>query len=110
IGCPRDHAPGLGDRVDPALVARERAEWRTVIEITTPVPVAIPHVPLKRSLQRHRVRAPYRGARLLLASFRQGRKGRQCRVQEPAEPDALALAQLTDPVQAVVPVTRADQG
>ena len=50
IGCPRDHAPGLGDRVDPALVARRRAEWRSVIEKTTPVPVAIPPVPLKGSV------------------------------------------------------------
>jgi len=67
-----------------------------------------PHWKIRPALQRYRVRAPRRGARSLLASFRQRREGRQCRVQEPTEPNALAFAQLANPVQAVVPVTRAD--
>ena len=38
-----------------------------------------------------------------------GRERREDRVQEPAQPDALAAALVTDPVHAVVPVARSDQ-
>src|SRR5207244_11434784 len=86
IGCPRHHAPGLGNGVDPAFVARRRAQRSSAIEITTPVPVAIPPVSFKGTLQRRGVRAPYRGARSLLASFRQRREGCQRRIQEPTWP------------------------
>ena len=46
----------------------------------------------------------------LAARLCQRREGRERRVQEPAEPDALALALRSDAVHAVVPVARADQG
>src|SRR3989337_1157375 len=49
------------------------------------------------------------GARMLVAGFRQRRERGKRRMQEPAEPDALAPAPLADPVHAVVPVARADQ-
>ena len=52
---------------------------------------------------------PRREARPVAASFRQRRERLECRVQEPAEPDALPLAVLADPVHAVVPVAGADQ-
>ena len=50
-----------------------------------------------------------RGARRLAARLGERREGRERRVQEPAEPDALALAAVADPVHAVVPVAGADQ-
>src|SRR5439155_11092819 len=106
---PGEYAPRLRDRVDPAFVARVRAERRSIVVIAAPVPFAVPTVSLKRSLQPSRVRAPLRGARLFTTSARQRRERAKRRVQEPAEPDALAFALLADPVHTVVPVARADQ-
>src|SRR6202011_311715 len=47
IGCPRDHAPGLGDGVDSPFLTRRRAERGSIIEKTASVPVGIPPVPLE---------------------------------------------------------------
>src|SRR5688572_31864873 len=54
--------------------------------------------------------APHRGAISLAAGVGQRRKGRKRRVEEPAQPDALALAMLADAVHAIVPVACANQG
>src|SRR5207247_4704235 len=67
---PGEYAPRLRDRVDPAFVARVRAERRSIVVIAAPVPFAVPTVSLKRSLQPSRVRAPLRGARLFTTSAR----------------------------------------
>ena len=55
------------------------------------------------------VRAPCCGADRLLARVGERREGGERGVQEPAEPDALALPQFADAVHAVVPVAGADQ-
>ena len=44
------------------------------------------------------------------AAIGQARERRKRSVEKPGEPDAFALAVLADPVHAVVPVARADQG
>ena len=56
------------------------------------------------------MRAPAFRARRLAARLRQRRESRQRRMQEPREPDALALAFFADAVHAVVPVAGPDQG
>ena len=43
-----EHRPGLGDRVDRALVALRRAERRAVVVVPAPVPLAVPG-PLQRA-------------------------------------------------------------
>ena len=43
-----DHGPGLGDRVDPALVVPGRAERRAVVEVGPAIPVAVPGVRSRR--------------------------------------------------------------
>ena len=85
--------PRLRDRVDPALVARRRAERRAVVEVAAPVPVAVPGVALER-LRAARRRAAARPPRAPLrrAPRPAGAKADERGVQEPAEPDALALA------------------
>ena len=72
----RDHRPGLGDRVDRALVVRRRAERRPVVEVGATVPGAVPGL-LVRHLDR--VGALSRGtappARRPRAARRSGRSG-----------------------------------
>ena len=57
-GRARDHAPRLRDRIDAALDVLGRAERRAVVEVRSPVPVAVPRVPLERHLQRGHVMPP----------------------------------------------------
>ena len=109
IGRARDHRPGLRDRIDPAFVARRRAERRAVVEPGAPIPVAIPGLALERGLQRAGVRSPRCGAGRVAARVGERREGAERRVKQPAEPDALALAKFADAVHAVVPVAGADQ-
>ena len=70
-----------------------------------------PSQPWRSSARRSVFMCPrQRSARgLLAARFRERREGRQRRVQEPAQPDALAPALVTDPVHPVVPVARPDE-
>ena len=42
---------------------------------------------------------------MLAARNREGRKSQKRRMQEPAKPNALALALFTDAIHAVIPVT-----
>src|SRR6185436_16744615 len=53
--------------------------------------------------------APSSGAVGLAAGVGERRKGHERRVEEPTEPDALALAMFADAVHAIVPVARPDQ-
>ena len=48
VGGAGDHRPGLGDRVDLALVVLRRAERSAVVEVGPPVPAAVPGVFLQR--------------------------------------------------------------
>src|SRR3984957_20110597 len=52
---------------------------------------------------------PRRSARLVAANISQRRERLQRRVEEPSEPDALALACLADAIHAVVPVAGFEQ-
>ncbi len=78
VGGARDHRPGLGDRVDPALVVRGRAERRAVVEVGAPVPVAVPGLALERRLaDRAAWRAPGRGARAPRRALRPAGRSRR---------------------------------
>jgi hypothetical protein len=52
---------------------------------------------------------PGRSAHFLVATFRELSERQECRIKEPSEPDALAVALLTDPVHAIVPVSGTHQ-
>src|SRR5882724_4102250 len=54
--------------------------------------------------------APRRGPDGLPARIGKEPEGNERRVEKPAEPDALTLAVLADPIHAIVPITRTDQG
>ena len=109
VGGAGDHAPGLRDRIDAAFAVRGRAERRAVVEIGAAIPVAVPAVALQRLLQRRRVRRQSRARARVAALLGERREARQRGMQEPAEPDAFALAAFADPVHAVVPVAGAHQ-
>ena len=87
-----------------------RAERRAVIEVTAPIPVAVPSVPLERFRKRRRMTSARsqraRSSRRISAN---GANAWQRRVEEPSEPDALALACLADAIHAVVPVAGFEQ-
>ena len=52
---------------------------------------------------------PDRGAAGFTSGIGQGSKCVQRRIQQPAQPDALALARFTDAVHSIVPVAGSDQ-
>ena len=58
----RNHRPRLRDRIDPAFVARRRAERRAVVEPAAPIPVAVPGLALERVSEGGGVRSPSRAA------------------------------------------------
>ena len=109
LASPGDHRPGLGNRINAALVIRGGTQRRAVVEPGTAVPIAIPGLALQCGLQRVGMRTPCRRAGGVAARIGQRRECAQRCVQQPAEPDALALPQLADPVHAVVPITCAHQ-
>src|SRR4030065_683285 len=79
---PGAHAPGTRNRIDPAFIARGRAQWRPVVEIAAPVPTSIPAILFKSILQRSRMGSPVRGARARIARLGQRRERRERCVQE----------------------------
>ena len=110
IGGAGDHGPGLGERVDPALVVARRAR------------AACRRRSRPGDTSRRPRRAASTAARSGSACRRLGRPGRRRRAprpasanrrrigdQEPGDPDALALAPGPDPVHPVVPVAGAHQ-
>src|SRR5690349_19473140 len=62
----RNYSPGLGDGINPAVIALCRAERRAVIEISATVPITVPGV-LKRGLQLAHMQTILRGALLVSA-------------------------------------------
>ncbi len=109
VGCPGQDAPRLGDRVDPAFRVLSGAERGSIVEEGSPVPVAVPAVPLERLSERLHAGPPALRPRPLAAGLRDRCEGGQDGMKEPAQPHALAPALLTHPVHAVVPVTRSDE-
>src|ERR1017187_2275336 len=85
------------------------AERRAIIEVGAAIPLAVPAIVLERGFERADMQAP--GFSALGFAARIGNLGElpENRVQEPAQPDTLALAVLSHPVHAVVPVSGADQ-
>ena len=105
----RDDAPGLRDRIDAAFVVDGGAEWRPIIEVRAPIPLAVPGLTLERFLQCAPVLTPSLGALALPASVGQVGPSGQNGVQEPPEPDALTLAFGAHLVHPIVPVPRTHQ-
>ena len=99
----------MRDGVDPAFRVRCSAEWRSVVEPAAKVPVAVPCLALERGPESGCVRSPFFGAVHFRTFLGDRRKRRECRVEEPSEPDALALTVFADTVQSVIPVAGADQ-
>src|SRR5207245_3459274 len=96
--------PGLRERVDPALVARRRAERRAVVVVGAPVPRAVPAGLLERRRERRTVLAVAPRTRAVPAALAERDEAAEHVVEEEAEPDALAAALPPDAVHAVVPI------
>ncbi len=74
IGGAADHAPGLRDRVDFALIVFRRSERRAVVEIGAQIPIAVPGLLFERRFQRGHVQPPGFRALVFAARVRQRRK------------------------------------
>src|SRR5690606_19960175 len=109
VGGARQDGPGLGYGVDPAFLAVLGAEPGAVVEGRAAIPFTVPRVRLKRLAHRGRVGPPAFDT-AWVATFRQWREQLDGAREQPAEPDALALAAFADAVHAVVPVARAHKG
>ena len=81
-GDARDHAPGLGDRINPALIAGRRADRRAVVELAAPVPAAVPRLALERLPQAAACARHVRRARRFAACLRQRQQRRSARCAE----------------------------
>ena len=101
--------PALRDRVDLAFGIARRAERRAVVEVSAPVPFAVPAVLFDIAAQAERLppgsvlRRTDRHAAARLA------ESHEHFIQEESQPDAFALAVLAHQVHAVVPVAGADE-
>ena len=86
-------------------------ERRAVVEVGAAIPVAVPRFTLDGAVVRAAACCASASARIGLAApfGDRGAKSRQCRVQEPAQPDAFAASLGADPVHAVVPIAAAHQ-
>ena len=109
VGRPGEDGPRLRDRVDTALRVLGRAQRSAVVEVRPPIPVAVPAGGLQRPPERIPVRAPHARTLSFAAGFGDRRPLGEGRVQEPAEPDALAPALGADSIHPIVPVAGADQ-
>src|SRR5262245_18409062 len=63
VGRARDHAPGLRDGVDAALVVAGRTERRAIVYVSAAIPLAIPGVLFERGAQARGVPEPGAGER-----------------------------------------------
>src|SRR5882672_6585353 len=102
--------PGLRDGVDPALVVRRRPERRSIVEKRPPVPLAVPRLPLERSLEGGGSHPPPRRAPAFRAPVGDRGELSQVREEKPAQPDALSPALVAHTVHPVVPIPATDQG
>src|SRR5271157_3650099 len=104
-----EDSPGLNNGVNAALLVFGRAERRAIIEEGPAIPLSVPTFALESGFQRADMQPPGFGALVLTARIRNLGELPQNRVQEPAQPNALALALLAYAVHPIVPVAGADQ-
>src|SRR5262249_57322705 len=97
------------DRVDSALDVLRRAERWAVVEEGPTIPVPIPPRSLQRHLQLVDVLPPPLRPFRLAAFLGQPRELPEVGVQEPAEPDALSLPLVADPIHTIVPIAGSHQ-
>src|SRR5690606_16577171 len=109
VACTGDDAPALRDRVDAALLGGSGAEWRAVVEVRAPVPLAVPAMRFRGDHVRVRPLQAVAVDGRIAAFVRDRAESAQRGDQKPAEPDALALPFRADTVHAVVPVAGTDE-
>src|SRR5262245_13713620 len=102
LGGAGNDPPALGDRIDPAFGVRGGAEWCPIVEVSAPIPFAIPGFSFQRCFKRTYVQSPRFGA--LVFTSRIGKPGKfpEHSVEKTSEPDALALSSRSDPIHAIV--------
>ena len=103
-----EHRPGLGDRVDPALVVLGRAQRRAVVVVAAPVPLAVPGL-LEHAREAAGLAAVALGPGRVAAGLAERRELAQDAVEEEAQPGALAAPFPSHAVHAVVPVPAAHE-
>ena len=105
----RDDTPRLCDRIDLRFVARLGAEWCTVIEVRSPVPVTVPRI----GLDSIRIPIGVLGKLVMLYDVSPFRTEREHPVddrdEEPCEPDAFPFPFDSDTTETVVPIAASNQ-
>ena len=109
VAAPGDDRPALADRIDLAFVVDGGAQGGAVIEPGPPIPGSIPGMSFDVAAQQRRLLGAEVGKSGLIAPPRQTGKKLQVLVQEPRQPNALALAVAADQIHAVIPVAAAHQ-
>src|SRR5262245_33512459 len=101
-------SPGLGDGVDAAFGVPGGAERRPIVEVSAPIPFAIPAFSFQRCFKRTDVQSPRFGTLVFTACIGKPGEFPEYGVEKTSEPDALAFSSRSDPIHAIVPVSRAD--
>src|SRR4029079_1728638 len=106
---PGNHRPRLRDRIDPALFARRRAKRRTVIEPAPQIPISVPRLTRERLCESGGLCSPSVGAVCFVARIGERSEGCERCMQEPTEPNTLALPAFANAIHAVIPVAGTNQ-
>src|ERR1043166_9504893 len=85
------------------------AQRRTIIEISPPVPSAVPPIFFERFRDLCCLLPPVGCARLLAATIRQRTECRQRGMKKPTEPYTLPFATYPHPIHTVVPISSPDK-
>src|SRR5258705_4128439 len=104
-----NHRPRLHNRVDATFIVLHGAKRSTVIKISAAIPVTVPTFFCQRLFQLLEMLAIAIAAWRFVPLIAQGRKRLKRGVEKPADPNALALAQFSHAVHAIVPVAAAHQ-
>src|SRR5450755_54351 len=87
------------------------SQWGAIIEEAAQIPFPVPTRLFERTRNPRRPFPPLRGQRPpVVALLHHLREVLQYRTQEPSHPDAFAAAFHANPVHAVVPIARTEQG
>ena len=106
----RNDGPRLRDRIDPAFRVLSRTPRPPLVVERTPVPLAVPPVLLRGVRQLACAPSPTISLFLCRSLLTDVGEAIHRSDREPREPDALPPAQTSDPVHAIVPVARTDEG
>ena len=105
----RHHRPRLRDGIDPALIARRRANRRAIVVVGAAIPLTIPPGGIERGVECAHSRLIALDARQIATLQDGGKESIEDGIKKESHPDTLAAPEPADAVHPVVPVSGADQ-